>query len=75
MTSFELRLLARRLGWPEPVQRGIHRVMQVVDGVRFGRRPAAGGELRQAVDVALDTARGLEAHLAPTAADDLEVAS
>lgn len=74
MTSFELRVAARRLGWPEGVQRGIHRVMQVVDGVRFGRRGAAEGELRQAVSTAVEAARGLEIHLTP-AADELEAAS
>jgi len=74
MTSFELRVAARRLGWPEDVQRGIHRVMQVVDGVRFGRRGAPEGELMQAISTAVETGRGLEIHLAPVA-DELEAVS
>ena len=74
MTSFELRSLARRLAWPESVQRGLHRVMQLVDGVRFGRRRASEGELRQAIGAAVDTARSLEAHLAP-AEEPMEAAS
>lgn len=74
MTSFELRAAARRLAWPEAVQRGIHRVMQVVDGVRFGRRGVADAELRQAITTAVDTARAIEDHLAPPAGE-LEAAS
>jgi hypothetical protein len=74
MTSFELRSLARRLAWPEPVQRGLHRVMQLVDGVRFGRRRASDGELRQAIGAAVEAARGLDAHLTP-AEQPLEAAS
>jgi hypothetical protein len=67
MTSFELRLMARRLGWPESTQRLVQRVMGVADGVRFGRRPSSDLELRSAVDQALDAARSLESHLAPAA--------
>ena len=74
MTSFELRSLARRLAWPEAVQRGLHRVMQLVDSVRFGRRTASEGELRQAIGAAVEPARGLEAHLAP-AEEPMEAAS
>lgn len=74
MTSFELRGLARRQGWPEAVQRGLHRVMQLVDSVRFGRRRAAEGELRQAIGAAVETARELEQHLDP-AESPLEAAS
>lgn len=74
MTSFELRGLARRQGWPEAVQRGLHRVMQLVDSVRFGRRRAAEGELRQAIGAAVETARELEQHLAP-AESSMEAAS
>jgi hypothetical protein len=48
--------------------------MQLVDGVRFGRRGAAEGELRQAISTTVDTARGLELHLTPPA-DDLEAVS
>ena len=74
MTSFELRTLARLLRWPEDVQRGLHRVMQLVDGVRFGRRGVGEGELRQAISAAADTARGLELHL-ESAEAPLEAAS
>jgi hypothetical protein len=68
MTSFELRLLARRLGWPEAVQRGVQDVMRVADGTRFGRLPASDGELLRAVEEARSAARGLEEHL--TAAEE-----
>jgi len=74
MTSFELRTLARLLRWPEDVQRGLHRVMQLVDGVRFGRRGVSEGELRQAISAAVDTARDLELHL-ESAEAPLEAAS
>jgi hypothetical protein len=67
MTSFELRLLARRRGWPEATQRLVQRVMGVADGVRFGRRPATDDELLAAVSSALDAGRSVEAHLAPAA--------
>jgi hypothetical protein len=64
MTSFELRLLARKQAWPDPVQRGIQAVMSVADRVRFGRLPVAEGELRQAIETGRDAARRLEDHLA-----------
>jgi hypothetical protein len=67
MTSFELRLLARRLGWPEAVQRGIHEVMGVADSVRFGRVPTDETRLRRAVDLARDLARDLDRRLAEEA--------
>jgi hypothetical protein len=64
MTSFELRLLARKQDWPDPVQRGIRAVMSIADSVRFGRVPTAEGELRQAIETGRDAARRLEEHLA-----------
>lgn len=67
MTSFELRLLARRAAWPEPVRRGIQRVMAVADGVRFGRRAIAAAELEEALGTAVEVGRVLEAHLRPAA--------
>lgn len=76
MTSFELRAMARQRRWPESVQRATHRVMQVVDGVRFGRRSIPSGELQQAITAALDGARALEHHLTPAEPEhDAEVAS
>jgi hypothetical protein len=63
MTSFELRGLARRGGWPDAVQRGVQRVMEAVDGVRYGRRRIGGTELRHAIDAAVDCGRGLESFL------------
>lgn len=63
MTSFELRLLARRRGWPETAQHLVRRVMELADGIRFGRRPAGDDELRRAIGYALDAARGIEAFL------------
>jgi hypothetical protein len=76
MTSFEMRVLARARSWPETTQRSIHRVMQVVDSVRFGRRRVPEGELGQAVAAALEGAHDLERHLTPTdGEDELEAVS
>lgn len=74
MTSFELRRLARRSAWPEPVERSIHRVMEVVDGVRFGRRRVAEAELKGAVKAAGEAGQGLESHLVALE-QELEAAS
>ncbi len=63
MTSFELRLMARRLGWSESVRRGLQDVMAVADIVRFGRTPADEARLRRAVDLARSVARGLDTQL------------
>jgi len=65
MTSFELRLLARKLGWPETIQRGIQGVMGTADRVRFGRMATDETEIGQAIDVALESALALEEHLRP----------
>jgi hypothetical protein len=64
MTSFELRLLARRQEWPDPVQRGLQAVMGIADTVRFGRLPVAESELRHAIETGRAAARRLEDHLA-----------
>ena len=64
MTSFELRLLARKQDWPEDVRRGIQAVMSVADRVRFGRFAADDGELRLAIETSRNVSRCLEAHLA-----------
>ena len=64
MTSFELRLLARRLGWSESVQRGIQEVMAVADSVRFGRVPTDETRLRRILDLARDVARDLDGQIA-----------
>jgi len=63
MTSFELRLLARKQEWPEDVQRGIQAVMSVADRVRFGRFAADDSELRRAIETSRNVARCLEDHL------------
>lgn len=63
MTSFELRLLARRLGWSESVQRLVRGVMELADGIRFGRRPATDEELRRAIGDTVDAARSIEAFI------------
>jgi hypothetical protein len=65
MTSFELRLLARRLGWPDSVQSGLQQAMKVADGVRFGRQAASEGALHEAVTQVGVIARQLEEHLHP----------
>ena len=70
MTSFELRLLARKQEWPEDVQRGIQAVMSVADRVRFGRLRADEGELRRAVQTGRGVARCLEDHLAVVDEED-----
>ena len=74
MTSFELRLLARRLRWPESVQRGVQDVMRVADGTRFGRLPSSDGELLRAMEEARSAARGLEEHLAAAEESETEEA-
>ncbi len=70
MTSFELRLLARRLGWPENVQRGIQEVMAIADSVRFGRVPIDEARLRRILDLAREVARKLNARVIAQAAAD-----
>jgi hypothetical protein len=63
MTSFELRGLARSATWPDAVQRGVQRVMGVVDGVRYGRRRVGEAELRRAIDEAVESGSGLDRYL------------
>jgi len=70
MTSFELRLLTRKLGWPETTQRGIQGVMGTADRVRFGRFPTDERELRYAIATARETASVLEEHLQPEQEED-----
>lgn len=70
MTSFELRLMARQLGWPDTVRRGLQEVMAVADSVRFGRLPAAEARLRGVVDLAREIARDLDRQLALQAEAD-----
>lgn len=62
MTSHELRGVARANRWPEDFQRSLHHVMQIVDGVRFGKRRVADSELEGAIEAAADAGRELEAH-------------
>ena len=69
MTSFELRLLARRRGWPETIQRLVQDVMAVADGVRFGRRPTSDENLRRAIGCTLEAARAVETFLQPPEED------
>jgi hypothetical protein len=73
MTSFELRLLARRQGWPDAAQRGIQTVMGVADKVRFGRLPADENKLRRAIETSRDVARCVEDHLAVDDEDPAEL--
>jgi hypothetical protein len=63
MTSFELRLMARRLGWSEGVQRSLQEIMGVADSVRFGRLPVDEAGLRRVLDLALNLARDLDRQL------------
>jgi len=63
MTSLEMRLLARRRGWPDAAQRRVRRVMELADGIRFGRRGSTGDELHGAIAHTLDAARSVEAFL------------
>jgi hypothetical protein len=73
MTSFELRLLARKQEWPEDVQRGIQAVMSVADKVRFGRFAADDSELRRAIETSRDVGRCLEDHFAVNDEDAAEL--
>ena len=75
MTSFELRLLARRLGWPESVQRGVQEVMGVADGIRFGRLPITESELLRAIETTRRTAGGLEDFLTKEEEREIEEAA
>lgn len=75
MTSFELRLLGRRSGWSDEVQRGVQLIMKLVDGVRFGRRAAIESELAKAIDTAVAAGRAHERQLAPEPADDVAEAA
>lgn len=70
MTSFELRLLARRLGWSESVRRCLQDVMATADSVRFGRLPVDEAQLRRALDLARELARDLDRRLAAQAEID-----
>ena len=65
MTSFELRLMTRKLGWPDSIQRGVQSVMGTTDRVRFGRFPTDEQELRRAIATARDTGVAVEEHLRP----------
>jgi hypothetical protein len=65
MTSFELRLLTRKLGWPDSIQRGVQSVMGTTDRVRFGRFPTDEQELRRAIATARDMGVAVEEHLRP----------
>jgi hypothetical protein len=62
MTSHEIRGLARASSWPDGVQRSLHHVLHIADGVRFGRRRVADAELEGAIDAAAGVGRELEAH-------------
>jgi hypothetical protein len=73
MTSFELRLLARKQEWPEDVQRGIQSVMSTADRVRFGRFAADESALRRAIETSRNVARCLEDHLAVDDDDPAEL--
>ncbi len=73
MTSFELRLLARKQEWPEDVQRGIQAVMSVADRVRFGRFAADDSELRRVVETGHNVAQCLEDHRAVDDEDSVDL--
>lgn len=75
MTSFELRLLARRMGWSDGVQRGVSEVMAVADRVRFARATADEARLRRTLETARGAAREIERHRAAAAAAAEEAAS
>jgi hypothetical protein len=73
MTSFELRLLARRQDWPDSAQRGIQTVTSLSDRVRFGRVPSDENELQGAIETSREVARCLEDHLAAVEAEPTEL--
>jgi hypothetical protein len=64
MTTFELRLLARKQKWPDDVQRGIQAVMNLADRVRFGRFAVDDSELRRSIETSRNLAQDLEDHMA-----------
>jgi hypothetical protein len=70
MTSHELQVLARRSEWPGDVQSALLKVTRVADGVRFGRTPTEDRDLGAVRELALDLARGLEAHFTPPPVDE-----
>ncbi len=63
MTTLEMRALARNASWPEPVQRALAAAMNTADSVRFSKREISESGLRAAIDSALATGHGLDAHL------------
>jgi hypothetical protein len=72
MTSFELRLLARRAGWSEAARRGLQEIMGLADRVRFGRAATDESSLRAAIGLAREAARDIDVQLA---ADTIEEAA
>jgi hypothetical protein len=73
MTSYELRLLVRDLGWPEDARRLLPSVMETADQVRFARVAAGDADLRSALHSARDVARSIDEYLArERAAETLE---
>jgi len=61
MTTFELKRMARRLGWAHGLQHALGRVLETADRVRFARAKLTQGELAGAVASAEDLGRALEA--------------
>jgi hypothetical protein len=73
MTSYELRLLVRDLGWPDNARRLLPSVMSTADQVRFARVAAVDGDFRSALHSAREVARSIDDHLAmERAARELE---
>ncbi len=74
MTTFELRRLARRLGWPHGLQEALRRPLETADRVRFARAKLTQAELVAAVASAQDLGRALEARLGDGAEGEGEAA-
>jgi len=67
MTSFEIQRLARRSGWPAPVQLGFRDVLELADRVRFARRSVPDGQVREVLQRLLAAASALDTWLRPAA--------
>ncbi len=61
MTTFELKRMARRHGWPHGLQHALTRALETADRVRFARAKLSQAELAGAVASAEDLGRALEA--------------
>jgi len=74
MTSFEIKRLARRSGWPQAVQTGLRDALELADRVRFARRSVAEAQLRDVLRRLLEAAELLDSWLHPPERSEEEAA-